>query len=198
MKAVIFDLGNVLVAYDHQQTLAAVTAQCTGDAATVRTCYAAIGEDAGLGRLDIAQIHAALVECAGYTGTPAQFVKAFASGIRPDRAALSYAVALQARPGVTVAVVSNTNAAHVTWLDTHVPQLKELDLVIMSNEVGMLKPNPAIYRLALELIDVAPEDAVFVDDIRENVDAAIALGLSGIVHHDWTETRARLEAWLAP
>jgi len=55
------------------------------------------------------------------------------------------------------------------------------DVVIVSALVGLAKPNPAIFRLALEQLGTAPEATVFVDDQQPNVDAAAALGIQ-VVH----------------
>ena len=60
-------------------------------------------------------------------------------------------------------------------------------LVIVSQQVGLGKPDPAIYKLFYERLrgldaSLQPEDLVFVDDKKKNVDAAIALGWRGIVH----------------
>lgn len=81
------------------------------------------------------------------------------------------------------------NDGHVLWLDEHVPELAEFDLVMMSNEVGLHKPDPEIFRLALELLAVEPAAALFIDDLAQNVAAAQALGLAGVVHTDWEITR---------
>ncbi|MBM4431268.1 MAG: HAD family phosphatase [Chloroflexi bacterium] len=54
------------------------------------------------------------------------------------------------------------------------------DEVIISALVGLAKPDPAIFRLALERLGVAPQEAVFVDDMPGNVDAAAALGIHAI------------------
>ena len=151
-----------------------------------------------MGKLEFADLYARLMACAGaHPVTQAEFQEAFCAGMGRDPAALAYAVSLQARPGVTVGVISNTNATHVAWLDEHVPELDELDLVMMSNEVGLLKPDPAIFELALDLLEVTPAQALMVDDMDYNVAAAQALGIAGIVHRDWGETRPLLEAWLA-
>jgi putative hydrolase of the HAD superfamily len=112
-------------------------------------------------------------------------------------APLAYAVELQGRAGVTVGVISNTNAVHVAWLDENVPELAALDLVMMSNEVELLKPDPEIFHLALSLLEVTPAQAFFVDDQQVNVDAAAALGIHALRHHAWDETRPAIEAWLA-
>ncbi len=54
------------------------------------------------------------------------------------------------------------------------------DAIIVSALVGMRKPDPAIYRLTLERLQVAPQEAIFIDDMAENVQAAAALGIHAI------------------
>ena len=55
------------------------------------------------------------------------------------------------------------------------------DVVFSSAEEGLAKPDPEAYRAVLKRLGVEPHEAVFVDDTRENVEAAQALGLQGIV-----------------
>ncbi|RME38647.1 MAG: HAD family hydrolase, partial [Thermoflexia bacterium] len=52
------------------------------------------------------------------------------------------------------------------------------DAIVISAEEGLMKPDPAIYRLILERLGAAPEEAAFVDDWRPNVEAARALGIT--------------------
>jgi putative hydrolase of the HAD superfamily len=66
------------------------------------------------------------------------------------------------------------------------------DAVVISSEVGMRKPEPRIFRLATELIGLAPAECVFIDDIAENVAAAQAAGLVGVHHRTARETTERL------
>lgn len=56
--------------------------------------------------------------------------------------------------------------------------------VIISSEVGLMKPDPAIYQLLLEQTGFAPEETIFVDDFIENVNAARDLGIHGIHFRD--------------
>ncbi len=74
--------------------------------------------------------------------------------------------------------------------------LELFDGVVISAEVGLLKPDPRIYLLALERLGVPPEAAAFVDDLPENVQAARALGLYGIHFRDTLGTLRQLEEWL--
>lgn len=196
MRAVIFDLGRVLIDYNHDASLDAVAALSQVTPVEIRALFQAIAGATGIGELDAEQIHRYFVEQAGVPDDFGRFIEAFGAGLTRNEAALSYAVELQQRPGVTVGVISNTNQAHILWLDAHLPELAQLDLVMMSSEVGMAKPDPAIYELALELLNLPAGQAIFVDDLTPNVIAAQGLGMAGIVHASWETTRPALEAWL--
>lgn len=52
--------------------------------------------------------------------------------------------------------------------------------IVVSGEVKLIKPDPAIYRLLLERNQLRPGDCIFIDDLQENVAAAAALGIHGI------------------
>ena len=54
------------------------------------------------------------------------------------------------------------------------------DEMIISAEVGLMKPDPRIYRLALDKLGTHPEESVFLDDVPINVEAARAVGMSAI------------------
>jgi len=78
----------------------------------------------------------------------------------------------------------------------HLGLLDLFDAVVISAEVGLLKPDPRIYLLALERLRVPPQATAFVDDLPENVQAARALGLYGIHFRDTREALQRLQEWL--
>lgn len=54
------------------------------------------------------------------------------------------------------------------------------DTIVDSHEVGMRKPNPAIYHLTMDRLGATPSRTAFLDDIQANIDAALALGMHGI------------------
>lgn len=199
MKAILFDLGRVLIGYEHAQTIAGLAAVCGNghsDTKSIGALLHALEGDLTVGRMGAEALHAYFRTHAGATADASAFFAAFTQGIRRDEEALAYALELERRPDLLVGVISNTNEAHVRWLDVHIPELRSFDLVMMSNELGVGKPDPAVYRLALELLDVEARHTLFVDDVRENVEAAQALGIHAILHADWAITRAQIEAWL--
>ncbi|MCB0206079.1 MAG: HAD family phosphatase, partial [Anaerolineae bacterium] len=58
--------------------------------------------------------------------------------------------------------------------------LDRFDVVVNSSRLGIIKPNPAIYHHTLDLLEVEPHEAIFVDDLPVNVEAAAALGIHAI------------------
>jgi len=66
------------------------------------------------------------------------------------------------------------------------------DAVMISGEVGLRKPDPAIYALAARRLELPPEQIVFVDDLRPNVRAAVAAGMVGVQHVDVETTVSEL------
>ena len=73
---------------------------------------------------------------------------------------------------------------------------RSFDTLVISGEVGLRKPDPRIYELAAQRVGAAVERCVFVDDLRGNVAAAVAVGMHGI-HHTGDEAATRAAALAA-
>jgi epoxide hydrolase-like predicted phosphatase len=73
-----------------------------------------------------------------------------------------------------------------------------VDAVIYSHEVGFAKPDPRIYEIACERLDVQPREAVLVDDVKRWIDAARRLGMQGVVFRTTPQAIAEIEAFLRP
>jgi putative hydrolase of the HAD superfamily len=70
------------------------------------------------------------------------------------------------------------------------------DVIVLSAEEGVKKPDPQIYKLLLDRLQTQPDETVFVDDNAENVAAAVALGVQAIQFHSTAQAIASLEAVL--
>ena len=68
-----------------------------------------------------------------------------------------------------------------------------MDGGILSYKVKLTKPDPAIYELLLSMYSLKPEECVFIDDTPKNVDAAINLGIKGIVYKNHEQAAADLD-----
>lgn len=103
------------------------------------------------------------------------------------------------RDGYRIALITNNIREGSGFWRQLIPVDELFDAVIDSSEVGLRKPNPAIFELALrELGGVAPERSVFLDDVESNVAGARSLGIHGIVvGHPPDAAIAELDALLA-
>jgi putative hydrolase of the HAD superfamily len=67
------------------------------------------------------------------------------------------------------------------------------DAVVISGEVGMRKPEEAIFLYAAQALGLTPQDCVFIDDVEANVNAAVACGMAGVLHTEAAATAAALQ-----
>jgi putative hydrolase of the HAD superfamily len=113
------------------------------------------------------------------------------AGLGPDHAMIA-AVRKARQSGVSTGLITNS------W-GLGIYERAPMDLfdeTVISGDVGLHKPQPEIYLLACERLGVEPADAVFVDDLRENIAGAEAVGMEAVLHRDSAETIARLERLL--
>ena len=83
--------------------------------------------------------------------------------------------------GIRTAILSNMGDTVLANIEREFNWLANFDVLIWSYQHNMAKPDPAIYRLALEQLGTPPEETLFIDDKQPNIDAAHALGLVGIL-----------------
>ena len=71
-----------------------------------------------------------------------------------------------------------------------------VDLMIFSDEEAMAKPDARIYHLAAARLGVQPDEAIFVDDVPRNVEAARAVGMLAVHFRDTAQAIAEIEQYL--
>ncbi len=95
--------------------------------------------------------------------------------------------------GLLTALVTNNALEFRDYWRRSIPLDELFHHVIDSSEVGLRKPDPRIFELALERLEVPAESAVFLDDYAGNVDAARRVGIHGVlVTDDYGEALAEL------
>ncbi len=104
-------------------------------------------------------------------------VDEFFAGDRADQAWISFLRGL--RPERQVCLISNAWSGLRAYI-TKQGFADAFDHMVISAEVGIMKPDPRIYRLALEELTAKPEESVFLDDVLVNVEAARSVGMAGI------------------
>jgi epoxide hydrolase-like predicted phosphatase len=121
---------------------------------------------------------------------PAGLLSRMFSGFEHPQPAMLTALRRAREGGLSTALLSNS------WgLDYPREDWDELfDVVVISGEVGLRKPQPEIYQLAASRLGYAPEECVFVDDLAPNIRGAATTGMLGILHRDPEVTIDELEA----
>jgi epoxide hydrolase-like predicted phosphatase len=134
------------------------------------------------------QLAAALRRKDGAKVPPEGLLRRVFAGMRPSDGMTSVVRRAKER-GIMTGLLSNS------WgLDYDRNGWDELfDTLVISGEVGLRKPEPAIYELAAERLGVKPAECVFVDDLAVNVRGAAAAGMIGVHHTSLESTVAELE-----
>ena len=116
----------------------------------------------------------------GFDVDPVDFLMRLAREDRQREPIVRRALAIKAT-GIRTACVTNNVLEFGEGWRSLVPVDALFDAVVDSCHAGVRKPDPRIYRLALDAVDVDAEATVFLDDHPANVAAAEALGMRGIV-----------------
>jgi putative hydrolase of the HAD superfamily len=99
--------------------------------------------------------------------------------MKPDTAMLD-GVRAARRDGIRTGLLSNSWGDAPAYDETLLEEL--FDAWVISSEVGLRKPDPAIYELAAERLGLPPARCVFVDDLPGNLKPARALGMATVLH----------------
>lgn len=109
--------------------------------------------------------------------------RAFFTGDEMNEPLVHYVQRLRSA-GYRTGILSNfADDARPLWTDVF-PFIDHFDGIIISSEVGIMKPDARIYHLAAESVEAAPAEALFIDDFIENVEAARRTGMQAIHFKD--------------
>ncbi len=197
IEAVIFDLGGVLVRTEDRQPRAALAARLGMSYQELDDLVflSPTGYEATLGKLSTLDHWRSVLASLGLEESKLQEVQAgFWGGDRLDRELIDLLRSLRGR--YRTALLSNA------WDDLRQVLTERwgisdaFDELIISAEVGLAKPDPRIYHLTAQRLGVEPQQAVFVDDMPRNVQAAREQGMHAIQFVDSAQTRRDLATLL--
>ncbi len=195
-RAVFFDLGGVIVRTEFQsprEYLADRLGMEYDD--LVRLVFdSETGRAASLGGISEEEHWEAVARRLKRPQEAAQLREEFFAGDVVDRELVDFIRAL--RPRFKTGLISNAWSG----MREYIVEKKfddAFDVTIISAEVGAVKPGAQIFQLALKQAQVRAEEAVFVDDFPENVDAARSLGLAAIQFRDRESTVKKIKSLLS-
>ena len=180
IKAIIFDLGNVLIDFDHRVAARRIGRFTDKKAEEIYSLFfnSALTNDFEAGRINPQEFFSRVKEILGATITYEQFVPIWNEIFFLTQKNLAvYRRALALKGGYRMAVVSNINTLHYAYVKQHFPVFDAFDCVIASCEVKSTKPDPAIYRATLQALGVRAEETFYTDDRSELIEGASRLGI---------------------
>lgn len=181
LRAIIFDIGRVLIRVDLGPALAGLS---SGTSLSPKEVWAAIEKDPRWsdwqeGRISPHDWHQHLAKRLGGPSSLAQFIEAWNRALDPEPIQdNNFLEKLSKR--YRLALLSNTDPVHVAYMEPAYDFFRFFPVRVYSCRVGASKPNPLIYREALRACKVNAEEALYIDDVEAYVNAARRLGMSGV------------------
>jgi putative hydrolase of the HAD superfamily len=194
-KAILFDLGKVLIHFDFRIAYKALEKLCPYPAAEIQRRLAST---------DLVQrLETGLVEPRDFVAetsrmldlhiTYEEYRRVFGSIFSDILIPESMLEALARR--YRLVLLSNTNALHFEVLQENYGQLlRHFHRLILSHEVRAMKPQPAIFHAAVAAAECRPEECFYTDDIAVFIDAARALGIDAVQFESCEQVERELRA----
>jgi putative hydrolase of the HAD superfamily len=191
LRAVIFDIGRVLVRVDVARAMSGLG---TDPSLSPSEAWAALEKDPRWpdwqeGRISPRDWHLHVAKRLGTSLTFEQFTAAWNRALDP-KPLQDISLFERLAKGYRLALLSNTDPIHVAHMESNYDFFRFFSRRIYSCGVGASKPSPLIYREALRACKVQAGEAVYIDDILAYVEAAQRLGMAGI-HYQAPEQLAR-------
>lgn len=194
--AYLFDIGNVIITFDFGIAARKLSSETEATPSEILERLAPLNIDLELGRFTVAEFITEASARIGYTGSPEFFQEVFADIFELNEPMAAFIASLKAA-GTPLFLLSNTNAIHAPFFEANYPVFSLFDGGIYSHEVGLMKPDPAIYERVKSDLPVDPSRTVYIDDNLANCAAGAAAGFLSVPyqvtrHDDFLEAVARL------
>lgn len=178
IDALILDLGNVLVFHDNDMLFEAMARAFRTSREDLRArLEGGLWNRVNRGLLPGDSLRQELVARLGQSMTPDEWFALWNCHFRINHEMVRVVERLVGR--TRLVLLSNTHDQHIAFLRPRLPVLEQFDALVLSYEVGAIKPEPAIYHRAIEAARVPPNRAAFFDDVQRYADAASEVGLHG-------------------
>lgn len=184
IKAIIFDFFGVVCSDEYWDAVKQTEGRTDE--------FLQLADDVSLGKISWGDFVAKLAD---KTGKPEHELVAGYASQKINLPLLALIQKLHGR--YKIALLTNASRETIDLLTQDVPLADTFHEVIVSSDIGLLKPDPKIYQFALRRLGTKPEETIFIDDASRYVLAAQALGIKGMVYHDFGQMKAELARLLA-
>ena len=190
--ALFWDIGGVLLsnAWDHEERNLAVE-HFHLDKETFESRHQEVLKPFEEGKLNLDDYLGCTVFYELHSFSPEEFKRFLFSLSKPKADALEFASSLATK--YLMGTINNESRELNAYRIAEFELSKTFDLFVSSCFVGIRKPDEEIYRLALDLVQRAPDECCFMDDRQVNIQAAAKVGLHTVLVKDTQQLRQELE-----
>jgi putative hydrolase of the HAD superfamily len=195
IKSVISDLGKVLIDFDNSifyRKISQHTSLSLEEIGPKIDVHSAIGQAFDAGRLSAQAFYEQVTSALGvrleYDAFYAIYNDVFA--LRPAIVTLL----AELKPRYRMVMLSNTDVMRFGFIRSRFPEVMFFDDFVLSYEVGFIKPDPRIYRIAVQKAGAPASACLFIDDRPENIEAARRLGLQTIHYSEGLDLEQEFQA----
>lgn len=193
VRSIIFDMGNVLIDFSHERACMQLQQIIGVPWQKIKTALF----DSGLemeyeaGKVSTAQVCSELETRLGVKIDLPKMIHA-ACDIFTAKPEMEALVKTLKSDGWRLVLLSNVNEAHWNWIHDRYSFLPHFDEWVLSFRVGACKPEDTIYEAAIAAAGFPAHQCLFIDDVRQNVEAARRLGIDA---HQFSDLEG-LKPWL--
>lgn len=194
IRNIIFDVGNVLVEYNWKKMLEAsdITEEAY-DIVAKATALSPLWNELDRSLLSDEEILQGFIDSAPeYEREIRQVWDNFPQSVRCYSYSVPWVRQFKEK-GYKTYILSNYSRRGVELTRQELPFVEDMDGVVFSYEVKLVKPEPEIYQALLEKYRLKPEECVFMDDNEKNVIAAREAGIQAILFRNKEQAEIELE-----
>ncbi|HEY3054760.1 MAG TPA: HAD family phosphatase [Thermoanaerobaculia bacterium] len=191
----LFDLGNTVIRLAYERVIESICRDSKVDRDELLEIFEMPGgyRDMERGAATFWEFHEFLSNRAGYRGTVRDLHTVWENFFDGPMPGIEE-VLDRVRKKYRVAFLSNSNEVHAEVIPKQFAALfNKDDRFIFSHRFKVAKPEPELFQKALEVIGAQPQDAVFIDDLLENVLAARSVGIRSFQYADSESLVKQLE-----
>ncbi len=193
LKAILFDIGNVITTYrpgDYYRYLSRISGIGLRAIEKKFGRYGALTET---GKLSLREFNRIIARELEMEGKELDWISYYSRNVRLKKEVVAYARQLHKK--YVIACLSNTDKGSYDYTMRSF-NLSFFDKRFVSFRIGARKPDKRAYDHAMKGLGVKPEEILFVDDMKRNVDAARKMGMKAIVFTDIKSLKAQASKYL--
>lgn len=184
IKAIVFDLGNVLIDFDHMIAARRISKFCEASLDEIYNLFF----DSSLtclfeeGRLEPEEFFLELKKILKLKISYKEFIPIWNEifFLTPKNKSI-YRIALSLKSNYTLCLASNINILHFEYLKKKFSVFDAFHKIFLSYRLNLRKPSPLFYRKILDQLSLKPQEVFYTDDRKELVEVANNLGFKGFV-----------------